>query len=742
MKILAVDDDAQVREILFEMLTRFGYLCRTAAHGREALAILAEEDIPLIISDIRMPGMDGIALIKEIKSKHPAADVISITGYAGDYTFTDVIMAGASDFILKPFTENEVEAKLNRIIRERQLRFDFIASSNSLKELNDYLENIIRSSLDCIIVSNSSGFITRANHSFARLVGMEEREILNRHMYIFAPAKIGRYESITGEYVDIDEKFFDDIQEHKRHLLQEGMITNWETYLMRSDGRVIPVEENIHYLHNAEGGRIGAVGIIREITERKKSLEEKARIEERLQNKVTELSIMNEISEVLLSTRELDEILHMILIGATAYQALGFNRAFLFLINSDGTVLEGQVATGSLSPDEAYKIWDRLSHDKQTLKALLRSRQGERSKEDEPINRLVVQMKIVLKGTESVFTKCIYEGKSFNVGNGFQSPLIGKDFLGLLGTDSFALVPLASRGKPLGVLLADNFINKEAIVDEDVERLRAFANHASLAIENSHLYQTLQEKLEELSSAYNELQANRNKLIRYERLSAVGEVAAKITHEIRNPMVAIGGFARRLLKKDIEGEELNRNYLKIIIEEISNLENILTDILYFAKPALPKCTYVDINGIVRNILEVLAVEMEENAIRTEHYPDASLPVLCLDENQIRRVIINIIKNAIQAIPDGGTITVTTEQEDQWVKVEIADTGIGISDEDIDKLFDAFFSSKSTGSGLGLTVSAQIINNHGGTIEVMRRVPKGTIFIIKLPKASPLEAAVG
>jgi len=90
------------------------------------------------------------------------------------------------------------------------------------------------------------------------------------------------------------------------------------------------------------------------------------------------------------------------------------------------------------------------------------------------------------------------------------------------------------------------------------------------------------------------------------------------------------------------------------------------------------------------------------------------------------------------MPDGGHITITTQQEDQWLKVEIADTGVGIAEGNIDKLFDAFFSSKSTGSGLGLTVSAQIINNHGGTIEVMRGMPKGTVFVIKLPLASPLQ----
>jgi PAS domain S-box-containing protein len=739
VKILAVDDNVQMREMLSEMLSRFGFECSTAANGREAFDLLSKEDFPLVLIDMRIPEMIGIALLQEIKKNYPDTDVISLTRYDANYTFTDVIRAGASDFILKPLEEDEVAAKINRVIRERQLKADILSTNESLRELKDYLENIIRSSLDCIVVTDSAGSIMRVNKSFLELVGVTEEEVIGSHIYTFSPTEMGTYESIAEEQVEIDETFFHDAQEHITQLHTTGRISAWETYLMRSDKKIVPVEENIDYLYNVREERIGAVGIIREITERKKALGEKSLIEDRLKNKVTELSIMNEISEVLLSTRELDEILHMILIGATAYQALGFNRAFLFLVNEDVTMLEGEVATGTLTIEEAYQIWERLSQEQLTLKALLQSRQGELSKEDEPINNLVKQIKIPLKGTDSIFTQAVYEGKSFNISDGAQNPLIDKKFVELLGTDSFALVPLASRGKPLGILLADNFINKQPIADEDVERLRIFANHASLAIENSHLYKSLQEKVEELSSAYNELQVNRDKLIRYERLSAVGEVAAKVTHEIRNPMVAIGGFARRILKKDSDGE-LNRNYLKIIVEEIGHLENILTDILYFAKPAMPSCSTEDLNEIIGDIIEMLEVEMEEHTISIERHLDAHLPVLSLDENQIRRVIINLMRNAIQAMPDGGTITVSTVHENQWVTVEIADTGIGISDDDIDKLFDAFFSSKSTGSGLGLTVSAQIINNHGGTIEVKRREPKGTVFIIKLPLVFPVSTS--
>jgi len=617
---------------------------------------------------------------------------------------------------------------------------DRMRAEEELRKTKDYLDNVVESSLDCIVVSDIKGYITRVNKALLQLLGYDEEALIGKIATVLAPPEKGIYESITGDLITITEAFFQEAHTTLNTLQTEGKISYWETYLINKEGIVIPVEENIVYLHDREGNRIGAVGIIRDSTERKKNEEERIGIETRLQDKVTELSIMNEISEVLLSIRELNEILHMILIGATAYQALGFNRAFLFLITEDETMLEGKMAIGSLNPDEAYRIWARLADEHHTLKELLKSRQGELSQEDIPINNLVKQMKLPLQEKESIFTQAIHEKKSFNIINGTHHPLIEKDFIRLLGTDTFALVPLTARGKSLGLLLADNFINRKPISDEDVARLGAFANHASLAIENSHLYQSLEEKIAELSSAYQELRENRDKLLRYERLSAVGNVAARITHEIRNPLVAIGGFARRILKRDQEGE-VNRNYLRIIVEEISRLENTLASILAFTKPAEPQCSATDVNTIVKTTLEVMGIELEKNNISVEEYYDVHLPLLWLDENQIRQVMINLFRNAIQAMPDGGTVTVATIAEHLWVKVEIADTGVGITDEDMDRLFDAFFTSKSTGSGLGLTVSAQIINHHGGTIEVRKREPRGTTFTVKLPVTPPPEKAI-
>lgn len=463
-------------------------------------------------------------------------------------------------------------------------------------------------------------------------------------------------------------------------------------------------------------------------------------LEAKLRDRATELSLMNELCTVLLSTLNLDEILQMILIGTTAYQALGFNRSFLFLINEKETFLEGKLATGSLSAEDAYSIWGRLAGENLTLKELLKSRHGELSKDDVPINNLVKQLKVPLKGKETIFTQAVYQNKTFNITNGSYNTLIDKDFITLLGTDCFALVPLISRKKPLGVLLADNFINRKPIGNEEVERLRTFANLASIAIENSNLYKNLEEKIHELSTAYNEIRENRDKLIRYERLSAMGKVAAKITHEIRNPLVSIGGFARRILKKD-PGEEINRNYIKIIVEEIERLESILSDFLNFAKPAALACETAALNSMIESTIKVLSSEIEKGDIHVETQFDAAIPPLLIDENQIRRVVINLVRNALEAMPEGGTLSIATLRDRQWVRIEIADTGVGISDEDRDRIFDAFFTSKTTGSGLGLTISAQIINAHDGTIEVSRRKPKGTIFTIRLPIKNPLEKVI-
>lgn len=185
-KILVTDDDQSIREMLFDMIQLFGYECRVASGAEETLKILREDSFSLVISDIKMPEIDGISLTKMIKESHPEIDVMIITGYDTEYSFKDVIKAGASDFVTKPFSIDEIEAKLNRIIRERNLK-------KELKEKNEELKRLsIRDSL--------TGLFNQ-RHFYAELEREAERARRQKHplsLILFDVDKFKNYNDTYG----------------------------------------------------------------------------------------------------------------------------------------------------------------------------------------------------------------------------------------------------------------------------------------------------------------------------------------------------------------------------------------------------------------------------------------------------------------------------------------------------------------------------------------------------------------
>jgi signal transduction histidine kinase len=284
------------------------------------------------------------------------------------------------------------------------------------------------------------------------------------------------------------------------------------------------------------------------------------------------------------------------------------------------------------------------------------------------------------------------------------------------------------------MLVADNLITKTPISDQDVQILRDFANLASLAIGNSRLYEQLQANFDELSRANRELAESQEKLVRYERLSAIGAVAAQVAHDIRNPLTAIGGFARRLLRQS-DGLQPNRDYFKIIVQEVDRMEHILSDLLSFSKPPDIVKTPGDINAVVRSTLTIYMPEIKKKAVTCCENLADDMPDIPLDATHMQRVFDNILKNAIESLRDPEAepwLTVTSGHDGDMAYVAVADTGGGISADVADKIFDPFYTTKASGSGLGLTLSAQIVTAHGGTITWYACEPRGTCFVITLP----------
>jgi len=226
-----------------------------------------------------------------------------------------------------------------------------------------------------------------------------------------------------------------------------------------------------------------------------------------------------------------------------------------------------------------------------------------------------------------------------------------------------------------------------------------------------------------------ELKGLRVKLQSAERMAALGEVAAKVAHEIRNPLVSIGGFAKRLEEK-LEGGL--REYAHIILEEVKRLESILKDILGFVKEVRLSRKSVDLNDIVQGVLDLMGAEFQVKGNRVSKELSEASVVMMVDPDRVKEAIFNIVSNANQAT-DGGMIGVKTFMQNGDGVVEISDTGYGIRKEDLERIFDPFFTTRPTGTGLGLAISKRIVEENEGSITVDSRGPgQGTKFTIHLP----------
>lgn len=214
-------------------------------------------------------------------------------------------------------------------------------------------------------------------------------------------------------------------------------------------------------------------------------------------------------------------------------------------------------------------------------------------------------------------------------------------------------------------------------------------------------------------------------LLQSERLAALGHMAAHISHEVKNPLMVIGGLARRVLKGSAEDQQKNIDRLKIIVEEIRRLEDFLVEVGSFAKLSEAKKAVVNLNALIQEMALQLEGSLHEKGIELSLNLDPNLPQVQFDPLHLRQVLLNIAKNSLEAMPAGGNLTFTSGCHNGSVFVQISDTGEGIPPGTLDKVFRPFYSTKPKGSGLGLAISKTIIEAHQGKIKVESIPHQGT-----------------
>lgn len=215
-----------------------------------------------------------------------------------------------------------------------------------------------------------------------------------------------------------------------------------------------------------------------------------------------------------------------------------------------------------------------------------------------------------------------------------------------------------------------------------------------------------------------------------EKMAAIGELSTYVAHEIRNPLFAIGGFANSLLRSP-SLDDAARGKVQVILEESRRLDTILKSILNFARPTSPRTGEVDLNLLARQTMELMGIGFDQRRIEIDLRLDLDIPKARGDGEMLKQCLINLVKNAQEAMPDGGRLTVRTGMTPQYVHIAVEDTGVGIPADLHDKIFSPFFSTKEKGAGIGLAMSRKIIEEMGGQVDLQSQVGKGTTITLRL-----------
>lgn len=475
------------------------------------------------------------------------------------------------------------------------------------------------------------------------------------------------------------------------------------------------------------------VKLMEQLLYKKRNLQQTAN---ELKNTVEQLSLLKNITDALARSDSLEKSLKIILTGASSGDAFGFNRAAVFLANDNNNMLEGRCAIGPENPEEANRIWKEIS--KIPLNRLLEEILAGEEFVPCSLEMMVSNVKVPISDKENFLVEILDDAKEkvIDIKNELNPDY---DISWWPGSEKVVAVPLISEGKPLGLIWADNAINRKPITKESVDSLKSLANACASGLQNAILHQKLFDQLKELERVHDLFKSNQAYLVRHERLADIGMLATKVAHEFRVPLVTIGGYARRV-KKTIGTESFDRLMVDVIISEVDRLSKITSDILEYSRGTKLNIRECDLNSIINDSLNQLKDKLGTSGIMPEKKFMVKKLTVKADSQRLKQVIFNLVDNAVDAMGKGGKLTIKTSLHKGYCVLDIEDTGVGIDKKELENLFTLFYTTKEKGSGLGLAVSKKIIDDHGGYINVDSAPGKGTVFSVHIPALDTLKDA--
>ncbi len=710
--ILLIDDELTMHSLSRAFLENAGYHFISAYDGQQGLEMILKYKPDLILLDYMMPKMYGDQVYSQLQSNPRFTEVaqtpvIVLTARDTDHSLRNRFLeGGVSAYLQKPFGLRELLNIIENVFIVDEIKRKNLQLQHDLLQTRNYLKSLFQNIPIGIISTDKDGTVLQINSFLLKIMEKySESSLVGSNLF----------QQDLFQYSEITKKFSGTLQQGKNFQTEPFEFSATADRRMRLILSGVP-------LRNRESGEInGLILIVQDVT--------------KVFQREHEVSMLSQISHFMQEIAGLDELLHLILTAITAGCAMGFSRAMILLLNHNKTALEGRMGVGPTTQTEAYRIWKELGDENISLSNFLEKYGKKHPKEGDTYNRLVKKIIVPTSSQNSLFTKAVrknesYPGKRHDIENDIPHDLLDK-----LQLDEFIVVPLVAKNRVIGVVVADNQFAFQPIDEERVRLLMLFANQAGLAIERAETYSNLEVEKNKLQRAYEELKNTQERLLHSERLATIGKMAAQVAHEIRNPLVTIGGFARSM-EKSAEKKNVDelKNIGNIIAEEVDRLEKVLTNVLDFSRLSKPQPVLADINKIIEESCYFLNVqdEISQKGIQLHKELDTTIPPVLIDPQQIKQVLLNLVQNALHSMPDGGELRIKSRKtEANQIEISVKDSGLGMAPDVLDEMFNPFFTTKPDGTGLGLPISQKIIHNHGGTIEVNSEVSSGTTFYITL-----------
>jgi signal transduction histidine kinase len=450
-----------------------------------------------------------------------------------------------------------------------------------------------------------------------------------------------------------------------------------------------------------------------------------------LDNKTLEIRFLHELGFVLQSSVDLEEVLSVALTAITAGKGFGMNRAFLLMKDRDAGLLKGYLAIGPRNIDEASQTWNEITQNDMDLQTLAQSfRQNKLSAERAKFHDILEQMAIPLSDTDHIVIKALDGKRPVLIEDAFHRPDIDPHFASLLGVDTFLLMPLISRNRRVGIIIADNCITHRHITDEDMHSLETFSFPVAFAIERASLYDRLQEELNRVTEAGNKLKEQQELIVRMEKMALVGRITSSIAHSIRNPLMIIGGFARSMLKSSPDSDP-RRDFIESIVSETRQLEGVLDEILNYSDSLYPTRDFWDVNQVVETAIRDVQDILLQRGCECKFVPDNGLPHAYIDIKQVSYCVRTLIVNDIEG-RTGETITVLVSAKGEYIEISVEDKGRKVSQLELDALLTPFSITHDMGTGVGLALCRTMLDKQGIPLFVVAPPEGGITYTIKLP----------